>query len=380
VKRLSLILAFLAASLQLPAADPSGEYILFAGTYTRGDSKGIYAYKFNAATGEIGPLGLAAETPNPSFLTIHPNGRYLYSVSEISDFNGEKTGAVSAFSIDKATGKLTHINTVPSKGTSPCYVSVDKSGRNLLAVNYGTGSTSLFPIESSGRLKEASAFIQHTGSSVNPARQKGPHAHSVVLSPDNRFAMVADLGLDKLLIYRLDASKGTLTPNDPPFLKLKPGAGPRHFTFHPNGRYGYVINEIASTVTAASYDKSKGAFSEIQTITTLPKDFSGQNSTAEVLVHPSGKFLYGSNRGHDSIAVFSIGGDGKLTALDHTSTQGKTPRNFRIDPTGHYLFAANQATNNIVVFRIDQNTGKLTPTGKSIDTGMPVCLKFLPLR
>jgi 6-phosphogluconolactonase len=375
-----LSIAFLALFALLLATDwaavqsGQGNYLVYVGTYTRGNSKGIYSFRFNTSTGEVSPLGVAAETPNPSFLAVHQNQKFLYAVSEV-----DKSGAVAAFAMDRATGKLTLINQVASGGGGPCYVAVDSSGKNVLVANYGGGSVAALPIKADGGLQEASAFIQHTGSGHDPRRQQAPHAHSINLSRDNRFAIAADLGLDQLLVYRFDATKGTLAPNDPPFAKLNPGAGPRHFAFHPGGKFGYVINEMQSTVTALSYDAGRGTFKELQTLSTLPKDFTGNNSTAEVQVHPTGKFLYGSNRGHDSIAVFAIDRDnGTLTAIEQVSTQGKTPRNFRIDPTGSYMFAANQNTNNIVIFRIDPQTGRLTPTGKVLDVPVPVCVKFVP--
>ncbi len=357
-----------------------GKFIAYIGTYTGQKSKGIYAYRFDAATGETEPLGVVAEVPNPTFLAIDPTNRYLYAALEINNFQGKRAGAVAGFAIDAATGKLTAINQVSSGGPGPCFVGVDKTGKDVLVANYGGGSVAVCPIGPDGKLSEATAFIQHTGSSVNPRRQREPHAHSINLSPDGRFAIAADLGLDKMLVYRFDAAKGTLAPNDPPFAALKPGSGPRHFAFHPNGKFGYTINELLSTVTAFSYDAAKGAFTELQTISTLPEDFSGNSSTAEVQVDAAGKFLYGSNRGHDSIAVFSIAKNGTLTPVERVSTQGKTPRNFRMDPTGAYLFAANQDTDNVVLFRVDRKTGRLTPTGKQLEVGRPVCVKFVPAK
>jgi 6-phosphogluconolactonase len=256
---------------------------------------------------------------------------------------------------------------------------VDKSGKAVLVANYGSGSVAVLPVKEDGSLAEASAFVQHSGSGPNPKRQQAPHAHSINVSPDNRFAIAADLGLDKLLVYRLDAAKGTLTPNDPPFAKVDPGFGPRHFAFHPDARHAYVINEMASTVTALTWDAARGVLNPVQTISTLPKDFKGDSTCAEVAVHPSGRFLYGSNRGHNSIAVFGIDrAKGTLTPVEHVSTQGKTPRNFGIDPTGSYLFAANQDSGNIVMFRIDAKTGRLTPAGQTLEAGAPVCVRFVP--
>lgn len=361
-----------------PAPAAGGEYIVYVGTYTRQKSKGIYAYRLDAGTGKMTTIGLVAEVANPSFAAVHPSRRFLYAVSEMAGAGGQKGGAVSAFAIDRATGKLTLLNQASSRGSGPCYVTVDKTGKNVLVANYGSGSVAALPIKEDGSLGEASAFAQHTGSSVNPKRQQGPHAHSINLSPDNRFAIAADLGTDQLLVYRFDATKGSLEANEPAFTKVNPGAGPRHFAFHPNGRFAYVINEIQSTVTAFAWDAARGALRELQTVSTLPKDFTGDNTTAEVQIHPTGKFLYGSNRGHDSIAVFAIDGEkGTLTPIEHVPTQGKTPRNFAIDPTGSYLIAANQNSDNIVLFRIDRKTGRLTPAGLAFEVGAPVCVKFM---
>ena len=366
------------AALAAQRASSKGKFIVYVGTYTGQQSKGIYAYRFDAASGETEELGLAAEAPNPTFLAIDPTNRRLYAALEISNFQGKRAGGVAGFAIDTATGKLTPINQVSSGGPGPCFVSVDKTGKNVLVANYGGGSVAVCPIGPDGTLSEPSAFIQHTGSSVNQRRQRQAHAHSIQPSPDNRFAIAADLGTDKLYVYRFDAEKGTLTPNDPPFASLKPGSGPRHLAFHPNGRFAYVINELLSTVTAFSYDAKKGAFTELQTVSTLLEDFSGNSTTAEVLVDAAGRFLYGSNRGHDSIAVFSIARNGTLQPVERVSTEGKTPRNFRLDPTGAYLFAANQDSGNIVLFRVDRKSGRLTPTGKQLKVDRPVCVKFVP--
>jgi 6-phosphogluconolactonase len=326
---------------------------------------------------------LAAETVNPSFVAVHPNGRFLYAVNEVGDYQGPNSGGVSAFSIDRdkdghPTGKLTLLNEVQSRGAGPCYITVDRTGKYALVANYDGGSVAVFPVLSDGKLGEASAFVQHTGHGTNPKRQEAPHAHSIDMSPDNRFAFVDDLGLDEVLVYKFDAAKGTLTPNDPPFAKLDPGAGPRHFALHPNGKFAYVLAEMHSTVTVFANDAKTGRLHPLQTISALPKDFTGENDDAEIEMHPSGKFLYASNRGHDSITVFAVdSAKGTLTPIDYTSSQGKIPRSFEIDPTGRFLFAANQKSDNIVVFAIDQTTGRLTPTGKTFDVASPVCLKFL---
>ncbi len=362
------------------AAPGKNDLLVYIGTYTGAKSKGIYMSRLDAASGALSPPELAAETPSPSFLAVHPRGGFLYSVNEVNTSGGKPGGGVSAYAIDRTTGKLTALSQQSSGGAGPAHLIVDKSGRDVLVANYGGGSVAALPIEPNGRLKPATAFIQHTGSSVNPSRQKEPHAHSVNVDPNNRFAYVADLGLDKILIYRFDARRGTLTPNDPPFAAVTPGAGPRHFAFHPKGRFAYVINEIDLTVTAFSHDAKRGALTALQSVSTLPEGVAKvpSYSTAEVQVHPSGKFLYGSNRGHDSITVFAIDAKtGKLTYVQNEPTQGNTPRGFGIDPTGTFLLAGNQRSDSVVVFRIDQQSGRLTPTGHKIEVGSPVCVKFV---
>ena len=348
---------------------------VYLGTYTGGKSasKGIYRTALDLETGRLADPVLAAETKNPSFVEIHPNGKFLYAVSEV-----DGAGGVSAFAIDADTGDLKLLNQQPSGGAGPCHVSIDHAGRNLLIANYGGGSASVIPIKADGRLGEPTGFVQHEGSSVNPKRQKGPHAHSINVSPDNRFAFVADLGIDKIMIYKLDIEKGTIVTNSPAFAKVKPGAGPRHFAFHPSGKFAYVINELDCTVTAFAYEPASGALTEIQTVTTLPSEFDGPNTCAEVRAHPSGKFLYGSNRGHDSIAVYRVDpAKGTLTFVEHETVEIKTPRNFNIDPTGTFCLVANQGNDSVVVFRIDSETGALEPTGHKISVGRPVCVRFL---
>jgi len=380
------LVGFLPCCLMLPApAAGQGEprahgdvVLVYVGTYTRGASEGIYLCHLDLATGRLELAGLAAKAVNPSFLAIHPSRSLLYAVGEMSNFAGEKTGAVSAFSIDRKTGQLSLLNQAGSQGRGPCHLVVDHTGKYVLVANYGGGSVACLSIKDDGRLGKATSFVQHQGSSVDPRRQKGPHAHSINLDAANRFAFAADLGLDKILIYRFDAKGGQLAPNEPAWAEVAPGSGPRHFAFHPSGRYAYVINELKSTVTGFRYDRRRGALEPIETVSTLPEGFDGDNTTAEVQVHPSGKFLFGSNRGHDSIAIFRIDLDtGRLTFVGNESTRGSTPRNFGIDPTGAYLLAANQATDNVVVFRIDANTGKLSPTGHSAAVPSPVCVKMI---
>jgi 6-phosphogluconolactonase len=381
---LALSLAFLLLTISAEAAPaaPKDKYLVYVGTYTLegSTSKGIYAYRFDPKTAKVTPIGLAAETVNPSFLAVHPNHRFLYAVNEVGNYKGQKSGAVSAFAIDQATGKLTLLNQVASGGADPCYITVDKTGKYVLVANYTGGSIAAFPILEDGRLGDTSAFIQHAGHGTNPQRQEGPHAHSIDMSADNRFAIVDDLGLDETLVYKFDSGKGSLTPDDPPFAKADPGAGPRHFAFSPNGRFGYVIDEMGSTVEAFAYDAVNGVLRPVQTISALPKNSSVHSEAAEIQVHPSGKFLYASNRGHDSIAVFAVDpGKGTLTPVEYASTKGQSPRHFDIAPGGSLLFAENEKSDNIFLFHINQQTGKLTPTGQSLEVSQPVCVKFVPV-
>ena len=364
------------------ANSKSTQYFAFIGTYTaKTESKGIYSFRFDSSTGRLTAMALAAPAQDPSFLTVASNEKYLYAVNELSEFNGKKSGAVTSYSLDPKSGKLTQLNQVPSGGADPCYVSFEQTGKYLLVANYTGGSVSVFPVASDGRIGPASVFVQHTGSGPNKERQEGPHAHYSAPSADNRFVFVVDLGLDEIVVYRFDPAKGSLTPNDPPFAKLAPGAGPRHLAFHPNGKFAYVLNEVNSTVTAFAYDSKNGSFSTLQTLSTIPKDFTAHNDTAEIVVHPSGKFLYASNRGHDSIAEFKIDPASRtLTFAGDFSTQGKTPRNFVLDPTGKFLLAANQESNNIVVFRIDQSTGALSSTGQAAQVPAPVDIVLVPAK
>jgi 6-phosphogluconolactonase len=369
-------LAGLLALLTIGGSAPAGAETLrvYVGTYTQGDSRGIYWFDLDRDTGEASEPVLAAEATNPSFLAIHPNKRFLYAVGEIGRYEGQSSGSVSAFEIE-ATGDLRPINTQPSRGAGPCHLIVDHVGRNVLVANYGSGSAAVLPIREDGGLAPASGFSQHAGSSVNERRQEGPHAHSINLDAEGRFALVADLGLDKILVYRYDGEAGTIAPHV--VARVAPGGGPRHFALHPSGRFAYTNNEMTSSVTAFVYDAEHGLLGEFQTVSTLPQDFDGNNSTAEIRVHPSGRYLYVSNRGHDSIAAFSIDSEsGRLTPLGHTSTQGQTPRNFNLDPSGRFLLAANQNSHSVVLFRVDPATGELAPTGQELSIPSPVCVRF----
>ncbi len=368
----------------------ANDYLVYFGTYSGAKSKGIYVSRFDSTTGKLSEPELAAETKNPSFLAVHPTQEYLYAVGEVNDTQGKRGGAENAFAIAGKTGKLTALNQQTSGGTGPCHVSVDATGKCVLVANYGGGSIAALPIQADGNLGAAATTIQHTGSSVNPKRQTKPYAHFIIPSPDNRFALTCDLGLDKVLFYKLDAAHARLTTNNRPSAVVPPGSGPRHLAFHPSGKFVYVINEIALTITVFRYDdgrggfrRESGAFDELQNVFTVPADYkiTEKDSTAEVAVHPTGKFVYGSNRGHDSIAVFSVDEwTGKLTLVQNESTQGKTPRHFAVDPSGRWLLAENQNSDSVVVFAIDPETGKLKATGQTITVGSPVCAVFVKTR
>lgn len=352
------------------------KYLVFVGTYTtKTESKGIYGYEFDSDTGKLTPKGVAAETPDPSWVAVHPSGRFLYAANEAG-----KKSLVSAFSVDAKSGKLTLMNQMPSLGEDPCYLSFDKTGKYVLVANYSSGTVAVFPILADGRLGEHTAMAKDQGATgPDKERQEGPHAHWIETSPDNRFALVADLGLDEVLVYKFDAASGKLTPNEPAFARLKAGSGPRHAAFHSRGKFIFAVSELSSTATSFAYDAKKGTLKEIGTGSTLPPGFSGRNDVAEVAVHPNGKFLYVSNRGNDSIAILSIDqAKGTLAPAGGVPTGGKEPRHFAIDPSGKYLLAENQFSNNIVVFKTDAATGGLTPTGQVVEAPSPVNIAFWP--
>jgi 6-phosphogluconolactonase len=374
----------LASASPAPAQDTASppKMRVYVGTDTApNNGKGIYLLELDLGSGALTSKGLVAETTNPSVLALRPGRKFLYSVNVVNIFDGKSAGSVSAFAIDEKTGGLTALNTQTSGGAGPCYVTVDPTGSCVLVANYWAGSLEVLPIEADGKLGSPTSLIQHKGSSVNKARQEGPHAHSVDLDPTGRFAVAADLGLDKLMVYRLDPRAGTLTPNVPPYADLAPGSGPRHLAFHPDGRHAYVINELASTVTAFDLDPSRGTFSELQTISTRkPGATRAGNSTAEILVHPSGRFVYGSNRGDDALAIFAVDPtSGTLTTVGFQPTGGKNPRSFGIDPTGQFLIAANVDSDTAVVFRVDPQSGLLKQVGEPLAVPSPVCVKFVPV-
>jgi 6-phosphogluconolactonase len=359
-------------------ARAQGKDLVYVGTYTGHGSQGIYGYGFDRATGQLSSLGLVAESQSPAFLAVDPSRSFLYASNEADQYEGHAGGAVSAFAIDRTSGKLSFLNEVSAHDPGPAHVVVDFTGKDVLISNYPLGSVAVFPVLDGGRLGEASDFVRHKGSSVNPERQQGPHAHSITLSPDDRFAIAADLGLDQLVVYPLDPAKGKL--ETPHVVKIHPGSGPRHMTFDPGGKFLYLLSEMASTVTVFSYQAAAGGLTELQTISTLPKEFSGESTAAEIQIHPSGKFVYASNRGDDSIAVFAVDqAQGTLQFVERVATAGKTPRNFALDPSGAWLLAANQNSDDIVIFRVDQKTGRLTPTGQVVQLSAPVCVVFVPL-
>jgi 6-phosphogluconolactonase len=368
-----------------PAKD--SQSIVYVGTFKRESSKGIYAWRLDTNSGRMDPLGLVADAMRPLFIALHPNRRFLYAVSRPTAVDRQNVGVVLAYAIDPKTARLTMLNSFPTRGIDPAYVAVDRAGRNVLVANFGSnsgdGCVTVFPIRKDGSLAEASDFIKYSGVGVHPQRQQGPHSHAINVSPDNRFVFVADLGLDKIFVYHFDAEQGKLKPNDPAFATLHAGAGPRQFVFHPSSKFLYVVNEIQSTVTAFTYATSlmkEVSLKEVQTVSTLPESFTGTSTAATVQVHPSGRFLYASNRGADNIAVYSIDPKtGTLTLVEFVSTQGKTPGNFGIDPSGSWLIVANQSSDSLVLFRIDPMTGKLLATGQSFEVGTPSCVKFLPL-
>lgn len=362
------------------AATQHDQVLVYFGTYTGAKSKGIYYARLDTASGRLSQPELAAEISSPSFVAIDPKGNFLYAVNEISSFGGKRSGAATAFAINAEDGKLRLLNQQSSGGDGPCHLIVDHTGKNVLIANYGGGSCAVLPVQGDGSLGAATAFIQHQGSSANKQRQEGPHAHGIYLDAGNRFAFVPDLGLDKVMIYKFDSASGKLTSNDPAFASIAPGSGPRHFAFSPAGTHAYVINEMLCTVTAFAYDPDRGSLKSFQTVSTLP---SGEQvrpsySTAEIEVHPSGKFVYGSNRGHNTIAVFTVEPQsGKLTLIQNEPTRGKTPRGFGIDPSGKFLIAGNQDSDSVLVFKIDEKTGRLSAAGDPVAVGAPVCVKFL---
>ncbi len=368
---------------QMSGDNKMKEMLVYIGTYTSGKGKsksdGIYVYKMNLESGELSPYKTVENVIEPSYITIDKKRKYLYAVNETETYEGKKSGAVSAFAIDEKTGDLTFLNKQPSLGGAPCFIIVSENEKFVLVANYLGGNVSSFPVQKDGKLGASIDLQQNIGTGPNKDRQEAAHAHSINLDEKNHFAFVCDLGIDKIFIYEFDKKTGKLSPNPAQkFFQAKPGAGPRHFVFHPNSKIAFVINELDSTITSLDYDSKRGTLKEIQTVSTLPEGFKGSNTCADLHVSPNGKFLYGSNRGHDSIVSFKIEDKtGKLDFVEHTSTQGKTPRNFAISPDGKFLLAANQNSDSIVVFRINETSGKLTATGNKANVPKPVCLKII---
>jgi 6-phosphogluconolactonase len=383
--RLAIALLLLMAMAARDGRAASAPTFVYFGTYTgpKTGSEGIYVSTFDPATGRLGEPKLAAPSENPSFLALHPTRPLLYAVNEVSTFEGEPAGSVSAFEIDAATGLLRALNRVSSKGGGPCHLAVDHAGRRVLVANYGGGSVASLPIGKDGRLEPASGFVQHTGAGADPKRQKGPHAHMITSDPAGRLVLAADLGLDKVLLYRLDAKTGQLVPADPPHLSTAPGAGPRHFAFSTDGKDLYVFNEIRMTIT--QFRTQGERFVEGETVSSLPPGVSpGEaDSGAEILAHPSGRFVYASNRGVDQLAVFARDtATGRLTLVEHVPSGGKGPRSFGIDPRGGWLVAVHQRSESgqVAVFRIDPSSGRLSPTGQTLQLGAPVSVVFFKPR
>ncbi|WP_044171897.1 lactonase family protein [Flectobacillus major] len=370
MKKISILLSlFLVWSSAILAQAPQEFYVL-VGTYTSKASKGIYVYKFNTATGELQFSSVVSGVKNPSFITLSPNQKFAYSVGET-----DGDGTVNAFSFDKQSGSLSFLNSESAGGAGPCHITTDRTGKWVIAGNYGGGSLSILPILGNGTVGKATQTIQHTGHSVNASRQEKPHVHSINVAPNNQDVFVPDLGVDKIYTYSLDTQKGLLNEGKPAYTSSIAGSGPRHFTFHPNGKWAYVIEELSATVTAYRYQK--GGLKATQTISTLPADYTGKKWCADIHISPDGKFLYASNRSHESITVYAINTKtGQLTWVDNTNVAGKTPRNFAIDPTGNYILVANQDSDNITIFKRDKATGKFTYTGTSVEVSMPVCLQW----
>jgi 6-phosphogluconolactonase len=361
------------------AAAGKGKYLVYIGTYTDHGGKGIYPYRFDAKTGTLSPTGAATETENPSFLTVDSSGRFLYAVNELETYQGQPTGAVSAFSIDSATGKLSLLNQVSSHDPGPAHIALDRTGKFALVSHYTLGSLAVFPISNEGRVAELSSLVRHHGVGVDPQWQKGPHVHEAVMSPDNRFALVNDLGIDQVAVYPFEAGKGTLGA-DPMITHTRPGFGPRHLVFSPDGKLVYVVGELLSSVATYSFDAASGELKEAGIISALPHDFSGISYAAEIMMHPSGKFLYVSNRGYDSIAVFSTNSKTGVPTLLEIVPTGKRPRYIGVDPTGSWLLSVNQDSNNVLIFKINRKTGRLSATGQSVSLPAPVCMVFVPAK
>lgn len=354
------------------AKDP----MVFISAFAGGDQGAIHSFDFDLSTGSLKPLHRTTTVQNPFFLALSPDKKFLYSIHALK-FGSKEAEEIAAFKLLGTDGKLELLNKQSARGSAACYLHVDNPGKTVVVANYSSGSVASLPVKEDGSLGEAASFFQHAGSSVNPARQKEPHAHCIVVSPDNKYAFAADLGLDQVLCYKLDSKQGKITANDPPFARTPAGAGPRHLTFHPNGKKVYVINELLNSVTLFDYDSTKGSLREEQTISTLPGDFKGTSYCADLKITPDGKYLYGTNRGHDSIACYSIGADGKLTLVNIEPSLGKGPQNLAITSNGEWLLCANMPGKNVAIFRIDPKTGKIKPVGEPASMPSPSCIMLV---
>ncbi len=367
------LLPLLALAAVLASALPAADCLVYFGSHRSGPGIGFSLAHFDTDTGVLTVPKFLREAWEPAFFVIDRAGRHLYTC------NSGKPGTVSVYAIDRATGGLTLLNQMPAGGEDPSYITLDQTERFVLVANYEGGNIAAFALTPDGRIGERTALVQHLGRSVNPKRQTHAYAHSIIVDPTNRFALVADLGLDRLFVYRFDARTGALTPNDPPYAVVAPGSGPRHVVFHPNGRWVYLVNEMGCTVNGFNWDSATGALAEFQTISTLPADFHGVSNCAEILVHPNGKFLYASNRGHDSLVIFAINAaNGRLTPVDYVPTQGRMPRNFAFDPSGRWILVTNHGSDNALVLGVDASTGRLTPAGPPVPVPYPFCERFLP--
>lgn len=371
------VLAFVLTLFAAPTAAIAADPVVFVTAFAPGDKGGIHAYSLDGTSGKLKPLHRTAGVENPFFLALSPDRKFLYSI-HAKQFGGKENEQVAAYQVVGRGGELKLLNRQSSEGTASCYLDVDRTGKALLVANYSSGSVAALPIRADGSLGEKSSFVQHKGSSVNPQRQKEPHAHCIVVSPDNKYALAADLGTDQVLCYKFDPAATKLTPNKPPFAKAPAGAGPRHLAFHPNGKRLYAINELLNSVTVFDYDAASGGLSEKQTISTLPADFQGTSYCADVKLTPDGKFLYGTNRGHDSIACYAVGNDGRLSLVAIEPSLGKGPQNLAATPDGKWLLCANMPGNSVVVFRIDGKTGKLKSAGEPVQQTSPSCITLLP--
>jgi 6-phosphogluconolactonase len=362
--------------------------LVFVGTYTepilfgtgkvlQGKGEGIYVFRLDETSGALESVGKTAGIANPSYLAFDASQRFLYVVNELKTYEGQPTGTVSAFAVSQPrTGKLEFLNRRITHGTDPCHVAVDRARAHVFVANFMSGSVCVLPLREGGTLGEACDVVQHRGSSADPLRQRGPHAHSVTLDASNRYAFVPDLGLDRVMIYRFDGEHGILEPNAMPWIETKLGAGPRHLAFHPGAAFAYLVNELDSTLVALSYEGGDGTLAHRQSVSSLPEGFAGESTCADIHVHPSGRFVYASNRGHDSIAIYRIDAvSGMLGYVAHEPTQGRTPRSFAVDPSGRFLIAANQDSDSVVTFRVDSQSGKLRPT-HLVQVPTPVCVKL----